>query len=58
MGKLSRGLAETHDVHVSLDLHEQLYSDFVKQREIQSVLKKVGTQSRLAPIKGSTEIIK
>ena len=58
LGKLSRRLAETHDVRVSLDLHEQFYSDFVKQREIQPVLKKVGTQSRLAPIKGSTEIIK
>jgi glycosyltransferase involved in cell wall biosynthesis len=58
MGKLSRLLAETHDVHVSLDLHEQFYSDFVKQGEIRPVLKKVGTQSRLAPIKGSTEISK
>jgi 1,2-diacylglycerol 3-alpha-glucosyltransferase len=58
MGKLSRRLAEAHDVHVSMDLHEQFYSDFVKQREIQPVLKKVGTQSPLAPIKGSIEIIK
>ena len=58
MGKLSRLLAEAHDVHVSLDLHEQFYSDFVKQGEIRPVLKKVGTQSRLAPIKGSTEISK
>jgi len=58
MGKFSRRLAEAHDIHVSLDLHEQFYSDFVKQREIQPVMKKVGTQSRLAPIKGSAEIIK
>jgi len=58
MGKISRMLAETHDVHISLDLHEQLYSDFVKQREIQPVLEKAGTQSRLTSIKGSTEISK
>jgi Glycosyltransferase len=58
MGKVSRMLAEAHDVHISLDLHEQFYSDFVRQKEIRPVLEKAGTQSRLTPIKGSTEISK
>jgi 1,2-diacylglycerol 3-alpha-glucosyltransferase len=58
MGKISRRLAETHDIHISVDLHEQFYSGFVKQKEIQPVLKKVGRQRRLTPMKGSTEISK
>jgi 1,2-diacylglycerol 3-alpha-glucosyltransferase len=56
MGKFSRMLAETHDVHLSIDLHEQFYSSLVKQKETQPVLEKAGTQSRLTSIKGSTEI--
>jgi glycosyltransferase involved in cell wall biosynthesis len=58
MGKVSRMLAEAHDVHISMDLHEQFYSDFVRQKEIRSVLEKAGIQRRLTPIKGSTEISK
>jgi len=58
MGKISRILAEAHDVHISMDLHEQFYSDFVKQKEIQPVLEKAGTQRRWKPIKGWTEISK
>jgi len=58
MGKISRRLAETHDVHISMDLHEQFYSNFVKQNGIQPVLEKVATQSRWTPVKGSTEISK
>jgi glycosyltransferase involved in cell wall biosynthesis len=58
MGQISRRLAETHDVHISMDLHEQFYANFVKQKEIQPALEKVGTQSRWTPIKGSTEISK
>ena len=58
MGKISRRLAETHDVHISMDLHEELYSDFVKQTEIQPALGKASTQSDWIPIKGSTEISK
>jgi 1,2-diacylglycerol 3-alpha-glucosyltransferase len=58
MGKFSRMLAEAHDIHLSLDLHEQFYSNLVKQKETQPVLEKAGTQSRLTPIKGSTEISK
>jgi hypothetical protein len=39
-------------------LHEQFYSDFVKQKEIQPVLERVDPQSRWTPIKGWTEISK
>jgi glycosyltransferase involved in cell wall biosynthesis len=59
MGKISRGLAETYDVHISLDLHEQFYSSFVEQKETQPVLENAtSTQSRWTPIKGSTETSK
>jgi glycosyltransferase involved in cell wall biosynthesis len=58
MGKISRMLAETHDVHISMDLHEQFYADLVTGKEIQPVLEKTGTQRRWTPIKGSTEISK
>jgi 1,2-diacylglycerol 3-alpha-glucosyltransferase len=58
MGKISCRLAEIHDVHISMDLHEQLYSNFVKQKGIQPVLEKAATQSGWTPVKGSTEISK
>jgi glycosyltransferase involved in cell wall biosynthesis len=56
MGKVSRVLAEAHDIHISMDLHEQFYSGFVKQKEIQSVLEKADTQSRWTHMKGWTGI--
>jgi 1,2-diacylglycerol 3-alpha-glucosyltransferase len=58
MGKISRMIAEAHDIQISMDLHEQFYSDFVKQNETQPVWKTDGTRSRLTPIEGSTEISK
>ena len=58
MGKISRILAETHDVHISMNLHEQFYSDFLRQEKIQLVLEKAGRQSQWTPIKGFTEISK
>ena len=57
MGKVSRMIAEAHDIHVSMDLHEQLYAGFVKPRESQ-VPKVVDAHSRWKSIKGSTEISK
>jgi 1,2-diacylglycerol 3-alpha-glucosyltransferase len=56
MGKISRMFAEAHDVHISMDLHEQLYSGFVKQKEIQPVLEKKGTRSQWMHIEGWTEL--
>ncbi len=35
MGKNSRALAETHDTQCSIDLHEQLYSNAMKQNKLQ-----------------------
>ncbi|HLO16478.1 MAG TPA: glycosyltransferase [Anaerolineales bacterium] len=57
MGKVSRILAEAHDIHLSMDLHEQFYSGLVKQIEIQPVLEKVGTQSPWTRMKEWTGII-
>jgi glycosyltransferase involved in cell wall biosynthesis len=58
MGKISRRFAEAHNVHLSMDLHEQFYSGFVKQKEIQPILEKKGTQRQWTRIKESTEISK
>jgi glycosyltransferase involved in cell wall biosynthesis len=51
MGKRSRDLAEAHDVHASIDLHEQSYSSFVRQNEIQPVLKKMNALQQWMRIK-------
>jgi 1,2-diacylglycerol 3-alpha-glucosyltransferase len=58
MGRISRKIADKHDIRISMDLHEQLYAGFVKPRESQPVLEAVDTQSRWESIKRSTEISK
>jgi 1,2-diacylglycerol 3-alpha-glucosyltransferase len=58
MGKVSRMRAETHDVHLSMDLHEQFYAGFVNQKEIQPVSAKAGALKVWKPIKGWTETIR
>jgi 1,2-diacylglycerol 3-alpha-glucosyltransferase len=52
MSKNSRILAEMHDIHVSIDLHEQFYSSLVKQNEIQPVLKKMNALQQWIRIRG------
>lgn len=56
MGQFSRRLAEAHDIHISMDLHEQLYAGFVKPKDSQSVLEKADAQGRWTSIQGSPEI--
>jgi 1,2-diacylglycerol 3-alpha-glucosyltransferase len=58
MGEMSRRLAEAHDILLSMDLHEQFYSDLLKQNELPPVWKKARVQSRGMHMKGWTEIIK
>lgn len=54
MSKFSRTLAENHDIQISMDLHEQFYSTFVKQKESQLILDKKVTQKRWTRWKGWT----
>jgi len=56
MGKISRILAEAHDVRISMGLHEQFYSDLVKQNEIQPVLEEAGMKGQWAHMNGWPEI--
>jgi 1,2-diacylglycerol 3-alpha-glucosyltransferase len=58
MGKNSRILAEMHDIHVSMDLHEQLYSGFVRKSKVEPVLEMTDIQKRWKPMKRRTEISK
>lgn len=44
MGKNSRSLADQHDIQCSTDLHEQLYSDVLKQTREPTVWEKISHQ--------------
>jgi glycosyltransferase involved in cell wall biosynthesis len=56
MGKNSHILAQKHDIQCSLDLHEQYYSNLVKQNNFQPVLEKMNAQNQWTQIKEGTEI--
>jgi 1,2-diacylglycerol 3-alpha-glucosyltransferase len=51
MGKRSRDLAKIHDIHVSIDLHEQSYSSLAKQNKIQPVVKEMNALQQWMRIK-------
>jgi glycosyltransferase involved in cell wall biosynthesis len=53
MGKISRQLAESYDIQISIDLHEQLYASLLD--ELQPVIEKTNTQQKRVLRRSRTE---